>query len=153
MIIILEGPDGGGKSTLAAQLSRQTKYPIARYSYPKTAEEKEQMMQMYVQAIKEAKNVIFDRSWYSELVYGPVMRNGHVLSYPQMYALEEMLAKKGAVLIYCTASPEVLWRRCMARGEDYVTDQETFIGICKAYDELMSVPHHIPVVKYEYKDM
>ena len=150
MIIIIEGPDGSGKSTLAAQLSRQTGYTVVHRSSPKSEEEKEQMLQMYKQAIREGKNVIFDRCWYSEMVYGPVMRDDHVISYPQMYELERMLAKKGCIVIYCTDTPEVLWRRATARGEDYITDQQTFVDICAAYDELMNVPHLIPVVKYGY---
>lgn len=154
MIIIIEGPDGSGKSTLASQLSKQTGYPVVHRSAPKSEEEKQQMMQMYKQAIKEGKNVIFDRCWYSEMVYGPIMRDDSIFSYPQMYELERMLAKKGCIVIYCTAEKDVLWNRATARGEDYVTNYDTFLSICSAYEVLMlGVPHYIPVVKYVYKDV
>ena len=36
MIIIIEGPDGSGKTTLAEKLSRQTKYPILHRTQPKS---------------------------------------------------------------------------------------------------------------------
>ena len=49
MIIIIEGPDGSGKTTLAEKLSRQTKYPIIHRSQPKTDEEKKLMMGEYLQ--------------------------------------------------------------------------------------------------------
>ena len=93
MIIIIEGPDGSGKTTLAEKLSRQTKYPIIHRSQPKTDEEKKTMMGEYLQTIRSGKNMIFDRCWYSEMAYGPVMRDVSVISYPEMYELEEQLAE------------------------------------------------------------
>ena len=93
MIIIIEGPDGAGKTTLAEQISRQTKYPIIHRTKPKNEEEKKRMMGEYLQTIRSGKNMIFDRCWYSEMAYGPVMRDSSVISYPQMYELEEQLAK------------------------------------------------------------
>ena len=153
MIIIIEGPDGSGKTTLANKLSKQTGYPVVHRSAPKSDEEKAAMMNMYKQAIKESKNIIFDRCWYSEMAYGPIMRDASVISFPEMYELEKLLCKKGGLIIYCTDKPDVLWKRCQERGEDYITDISTHTKICEGYDELMNVPHLIPVVKYGYEDM
>lgn len=153
MIIIIEGPDGSGKSTLATKLSNQTGYPVVHRSAPKSEEEKLQMMNMYKQAIKEGRNIIFDRCWYSEMVYGPVMRDATYISYLEMYELERLLSKQGALIIFCTDSPKVLWKRCQRRGEDYITDYDTHAAICKGYEDLMSVPHFVPVVRYGYEDM
>lgn len=153
MIIIIEGPDGSGKTTLAETISRQTKYPIIHRSKPESEEEKKIMMGEYLQVIKSNKNAIFDRCWYSEMAYGPVMRDASVISYPQMYELEEMLAKNGAIIIYATGHKGALWQRCTRRGEDYVTSRNDFEAICANFDEIMKVPHHIPVVRYEYKDL
>lgn len=153
MLLIIEGPDGSGKTTLAQQLSRQTGYPIVHRSQPKTEEEKKLMMGEYLQAIKTNRNVIFDRCWYSEMAYGPVMRDDSVISYPEMYELERQLAKVGAMIIYCTGPEPALWMRCTRRGEDYVTSRDNFKAIYKNYEDIMSVPHYVPVVKYEYKEV
>lgn len=153
MIIIIEGPDGSGKTTLAEKLSKQTGYPVVHRSQPKSEEEKLQMLREYVDAIDAGKNVIFDRCWYSEMAYGPVMRDESVITYPEMYLLEEKLARHGALIIYCTDKPRTLWRRATKRGEDYITDFETFERICTNFDIIMGVPHLIPVVKYDYKDL
>ena len=40
MIVIIEGPDGSGKTTLANQLSKQTGYKIIHRVQPKSEEEK-----------------------------------------------------------------------------------------------------------------
>ena len=153
MIIIIEGPDGSGKTTLAEKLSKQTKYPIIHMSKPETAEELKLMKGEYLQTIRSGKNMIFDRCWYSEMVYGPIMREGSAISYQDMYELEEQLAKAGAIIIYATGPKAALWQRCTKRGEDYVTSRDDFNAICEDFDRLMSIPHHIPVVRYEYKDL
>lgn len=153
MIIILEGPDGSGKTTLANQLSRQTGYPIVHRVKPETEEEKQQMLDEYVKAIRTNKNIIFDRCWYSEMAYGPVMRDKTYISYPGMYELERRLSRVGALLIYCTGSKTMLWDRCKQRGEEYITAWENFSAICDNFDTIMTVPHLIPVVRYEYKEV
>ena len=154
MIIIIEGPDGAGKTTLANKIKDQTGYLLMHRSQPKTEEDKKRMMDEYMQVIKSGKNCVFDRSWYSEMVYGPVMRDASVITYPQMYELERMLARNGALIIHCTGPEIALWKRCLKRGEDYITDRETFSKIYTGFDELMhDVPHIVPVLTYEYKDM
>lgn len=153
MILIIEGPDGSGKTTLAQQLSRQTGYPIVHRSQPKTEEEKKLMMGEYLQSIKNGKNVIFDRCWYSEMAYGPVMRDDSVITYPQMYELERQLAKAGALIIYCTGQEPALWMRCTRRGEEYITCRDNFKAIYKNYEDIMNAPHYVPVVRYEYKEV
>lgn len=152
MIIIIEGPDGSGKSTLAELLAKQTGYKVIHRSKPETDEEKKEMMTMYLDIINKNTNVIFDRCWYSEMVYGPIMRDTTVISYLQMYNLEKLLAKKGAMIIHCTGKPQALWKRANTRGEDYVTEKEQFLEICNAYNEIFSVPHLIPVTTYEVQD-
>ena len=153
MIIILEGPDGSGKSTLAEKLSKQTGYPVVHRAAPKSEDEKKAMMQMYQQAIAESKDIIFDRCWYSEMVYGPVMRDATCISHEDMYRLELGLCEVGAILIYCTDALRTMWNRCQKRGEDYISDFETFKAIHEGYEKLMELPHMIPVVRYDYKDM
>lgn len=148
MIIIIEGPDGSGKTTLANKLSEQTGYPIEHRSKPETEEEKKKMYDMYLQMCKSKRNVILDRCWYSEIVYGTVMRDASMISIYDMYALEKQLSKVGALLIYCTDTESALWRRATKRGEDYITSRDDFRSICEQYNKLMDMPHIIPVTRY-----
>jgi len=153
MVLILEGPDGAGKSMLAKKLEAQTGYKLICKSYPRTEEEKTLMVGTYLQDLKSAKNIIFDRAWYSDMVYGPVMRGETPITYPIMYELERKVAQQGGILIYCTAPWQELWRRCQLRGEEYIKDEAIFKRICEEYNRLMHVPHHVPVVKYVYDDL
>ena len=153
MIIIIEGPDGAGKTMLAQQINKQSRYPLVHRSKPETPEEKTKMMEEYLQAVKGNRNIIMDRCWYSEMVYGSVMRDQAYITFPQMYELERQLSHNGAIIIYCTGPKNVLWDRCKRRGEKYITAKEDFDAICDAYDALFASPHHIPVLRYEYKDL
>lgn len=154
MIIIIEGPDGSGKSTLAVSISKMTGWPVVHKSAPSSEAEYKAMVADYIKTLKEHKNLILDRAWYSEMAYGPTMRDKSAISYPEMYELERVAASRGgAMIIYCTDKPSVLWHRCQKRGEDYVKYIADFTDICEAYDEIMDVPHLIPVVKYDYKDL
>ena len=80
-LIILEGPDGAGKSTLARKLYRamgpRTKY-FHHGPYHGVAEDK--LAIEYLSSIEDAladdRDVILDRSWISEKVYGIAYRCG-----------------------------------------------------------------------------
>lgn len=153
MIIILEGPDGSGKTTLANKIKDQTGFMLLHRSH-QTDSNADSLFDEYVQVIKAGKNCIMDRGWYSEMVYGPVMRGASAITYPQMYELERLLARNGALIIHCTAPEATLWKRCLKRGEDYVTKKDAFHEICNGFDVLMNdVPHYVPVLTYEYKDV
>lgn len=154
MIFVIEGPDGSGKSTLARQIANSTGFKIIHKEQPKTEEEMQSMLQEYIDILKSGKNCILDRSWYSEMVYGPIIRGASHISYPDMYRLETILSRKGALVVYCGAPTNVLWERCKARGETFITQKETLHRISEAFEELMQgVPHKVPVVYYEYKEM
>lgn len=150
-IIILEGPECAGKTTLAKRLSEQTGYPIVHRSKPETDEERNNMLQMYYDAINEKRDVIFDRCWYSEMVYGKVMRDKTYIDKVDMDALELAMAKNGGgIIIHCTDDILRLWHRCNDRGEDYVTDVDTLDAIRSRFEYVLhKIPHRIPVVRYE----
>lgn len=150
MIIIIEGPDGAGKSTLAKKLSKQTGYPIKRFSYPRTSEEQLKMHDTYREIITTENNFIMDRCWYSEMVYGPIKRDQSWITVEQMYTYEKILATQGAMIIHCTDSTYTLWGRATERGEEYVTTYEQLNNIKNGYEALLhGMPHIIPVVRYE----
>jgi len=153
MIFILEGPDGAGKTTLAEQLAVSTGYNIVHRTKPNNEEEKQQMMAMYMDAMRKGTNAIFDRCWYSEMVYGAIMRDASYISDKQMRTLESLLANNGGLIIHCTDTIDRLWERCLKRGEDYITDCTT-IGLIKMKFEYVmhSLPHAVPVVRYSISD-
>ena len=150
MIIIIEGPDGSGKTKLAKQLQTQTGYELKHRSKPKTDEERLNMLQHYMEDIKIGKNMIWDRGFYSEMVYGKVMRDKSYISLEEMKQLEAELAKTGGIIIHCTDDILKLWSRCTSRGEDYIKDVDVLEAIRDEFEKLFNKQSHlIPVVNYK----
>ena len=80
MIYIIEGPDGAGKTTLVEQIRKSNYNAVVKhFGAPQTPEEADNYYKVYAKAINDMHSdsevLIFDRSWYSDMVYGPVMRN------------------------------------------------------------------------------
>lgn len=153
MIYIIEGPDGAGKTTLVNKILKTTPGATTfHFGAPKSEEEDLNYWMLYYDVItKRNPNsvVIFDRSWFSDMVYGPVMR-GHTAMKAQT---SDMLAKTvidygGGIIIYCTAATHVLWERCNKRGEDDITGIDKLDQISKNYERLMSEHSILPVVRY-----
>lgn len=134
MFIIFEGPDGAGKTTMINKMKEQ--YPEAIVTaFGKPPENIDQFI-WYSSALLAAKPEevhILDRSWYSELVYGPIMR-GKTAILPQHVLLLEMLVKQkgGGHVMHLTANNRTLAARCKKRGEDYV-NMEQLKKIREAY--------------------
>jgi thymidylate kinase len=151
MIYIVEGPDGAGKTTLVNRLQEMFGYPVKHRNKPKNEEEKQMMLAGYAYDIATGGNFIYDRCWYSEMVYGPVMRDASVITADQMVALEEAIVRNGGgIIIHCTDATNILWNRCTSRGEDYITSRDTLDDIREGFEQLLHHTRHLlPVVRYE----
>lgn len=161
MIIVVEGPDGSGKSTLVSQLARQTGYKVIHRVAPETQQDVDLMYLSYWEEMHRAQNLIYDRAWYSDMVYGPIYRGKATITYNDMYRFEERMAKVGGMIIHCTDNNlRLLWDRCQARGEDnpgnpskFEEDYDKFVSVVMGFNRLMSIPHYIPVVNYGFKEV
>jgi hypothetical protein len=107
VIVILEGPDGAGKTTLARYLCEKYCLEYRHTDKPGT----EDLFRAYQRSLHGAKHVLFDRLFHGELVYGPLMRGTSRLTATQAFYLE--LEAADALVIWCHAPPEQL----KARGD------------------------------------
>ena len=154
MFIIVEGPDGAGKSTLIGQLLQSYPGSVRRhFGAPATEDDALNYWKIYVGTIESAaKSVvtILDRSWYSDLVYGPIFRGKQEMDNLHVSLLEShVITHGGGMVIYCTAPLNVLWSRCTKRGEKYVLSKDKLAEVCRAYDKVMSTQCKLPVVRFD----
>ena len=152
--IIVEGPDGAGKTTLVNHiLAANPGAFLAHFGKPATDEEAFNYWKVYLQYVKDHEKeavVILDRSWYSDMVYGPVMRDREEMTRDNMELLEmAVIACGGGIILYCTGRPDVLWRRCKERGETFVRTSEQLRRLHDRYEEVMRFPKYLPVVRYD----
>lgn len=153
MIIIVEGPDGAGKTTHIRKL--QQSHPgsvVKHFGTPKTAEEADNYWLVYLAAINAsdpARLTIFDRCWLSDMVYGPVMRGRREMTNEYARMLETCaIVHGGCSAIYCTAPIDVLWERCRTRGETYITSKDVLEKLSEGYRTVMT-QCSLPVVRYD----
>lgn len=135
MNFLIEGPDGSGKSTIARTISQLYGHNIIHNSYPKTIEEGQNMKQYYIDLMK-SKNIVIDRGWWSEQVYGNIIRDKSWLSVSETNELTDMFLAGDNMIIYCTGDVKVLWDRCIQRGETYVKDFVIYQQIHTMYDSM-----------------
>jgi len=88
-IIILDGPDNTGKSTLAKFLKKYCDAHIIHSTWSPELEERmyDYIIETFYQAmeISTRQLVIVDRSWLSDLVYGDVFRDGETQKRHEMH--------------------------------------------------------------------
>ncbi len=107
IIIILEGIDKSGKSTIANFLKEKFGFEIVKCSQPKGDAYKE-----YVSKLNKVnKNTVFDRFCYGELVYGPLYRGKSQIDNKKLANIETLASAKNAIIIYCYDKPELIAKR------------------------------------------
>jgi thymidylate kinase len=101
MIYILEGPDGTGKSTLAAAIAEKTKGHILHSTFNKDWDIEEYHTEIMEAAIdlNRYQDVVIDRWAPSEFVYGKVFRGKP--SYDSSILVEEYFGQHDITWIYC----------------------------------------------------
>lgn len=144
MNIIVEGPDGAGKTYLANQLAAILNMEIRHFSAPQSDKEAKNQFNMYRDVGLESDGIILDRAWYSDMVYGPIFRGEAIISSNLMRELERGYGN--SVVIYCTGDPKKMWKAAQERGEDYVHSYKQYKEVCKRYDDIFNNLYHlIPV--------
>lgn len=139
-IIIISGPDFSGKSTLANDLMQ--KYRNHVYIHCAVTPN---ILSLHTNAIRSALKlsrdftVIIDRLHYSELVYGPIFRNGvsyDVKKFDEYYT-SSSFSNIGIYKILCLPPKEIVlegFKKRAAQGG------EMFDTVEKVYDEYAKNP-------------
>ena len=106
-IIILEGPDGGGKTTLGKRLAEQLGYRYVHSGPFKTVTHGlgRLSMEAMLPALLGYQGVVMDRAWLSELPYGIAFRGGlDRLGDVQRAMLDRVALRCGAIVVMCMPS-------------------------------------------------
>ena len=120
-IIILEGPDGVGKTTLADAIEAQVDGPVVRFRQGPPPDDSMAALHYMdgIDSIMEARQndttVIVDRFHVGELVYGPLLRGGSGITVDEATVIDMRLEGIGAALVHCTLDPAEMVRRLYAR--------------------------------------
>lgn len=129
MMIVLEGIDGVGKTTLANLLSKTYNAGIIH-----ATRETPNNWAWFNELMDLAKdhNIIMDRSFWGQFAYQePEDRK---LTWEQLHELEHRLHQEGGRLIYVTADPKDIASRLGARAETLSVPLDTlqvrYLALC-----------------------
>jgi thymidylate kinase len=136
--IILEGPDGAGKTTLASTLCEHlgaTYIHNGLHEYPFF----EYMQQIMFAMEEDQLPVVWDRFWLSNLVYSPIM-GGTLLTPSEEQILRMLTMNLGGEAVICMPSYEVVLDNWKRRGDEYVTDEAKMRLIYHSYFRSFGIP-------------
>lgn len=112
MLIILEGADGVGKSTIAKRLARILNAKIVHCTKDTPNDLAYFRSILYA---SEDQHIIADRFCYGQFVYQP--EEERKLTREELYRLESDMLGLGAKVVYVTASPNTIQARLDKRSE------------------------------------
>ncbi len=133
-MIILEGIDGSGKTTIAEELKKNG-FKSHHFGYD---DSNKSLEQKYLDVLKQdTSRMVMDRSFISELVYGPVLRGCSRLDREQVINLLKQYKKAGAVIVYLKANKEDILARRAEDGKDLEMLKKYYDDLNSKYDTAM----------------
>ena len=146
-IVILEGPDGSGKTTLAGALTRKRgcNYSIVKTGPPRPYYD---VAVAYLDAIYAAlarpDSTVFDRLHIGERIYGPLLRGEDRMGDDGLAAIERVMLTHGVALIICLPPWETLvagWRSKDDLLKDEAQLRHVYDAYCREAARLKIVPY------------
>ena len=146
-VVLLEGPDGGGKSRLAETLLERE--DDARFVHMSIPDERPYDYWMgRLEAALTDGTLVIDRLHWSEDVYGPLFRGGADLTRGEREDLEAWLTERRCVVVLCLPPYEVAMANVRkAEGDKHHEPTQAMLVWLK-YSEPWETT--LPVVTYDY---
>ena len=134
-MIIVEGIDGVGKTTLVDYIVEQG---LEKHHFDYD-EKNMDLYKKYMRVLNSSNlNKVLDRSFISEMVYGPVIRGKSKLELEQFKRLLLEYKKSRTSIIYLTAPKEILLKRREKDLTDFEMIQKFYDKLNLKYDKVMS---------------
>lgn len=149
MLLLLEGIDKSGKSTLARKLVEEFGAEYVKFSQPKRPPYDE-YSEFLANAVP-SKIYVLDRFMHGELVYGPIYRGKSGLDTVQLLSLEKTAASvHGSAVIYCRVPSSQVKKKFLEDGEEF-TQVKDIGRIIHAYDCVFEGTC-LKVFRYDYTE-
>lgn len=151
-VVILEGPDGSGKTTLAEALGR------VGYEYDHCGAPEKLAVDYYKDALRRHGGpVVIDRWHAGSYVYGTAFRGMDDLSPDERWTLEGTAMAQGGVMVYTIPPAEVIDKN-LERGPDnaeaaiYEVPEKRAM-VRNLYQRFMGGMTQMPLIQYDYTVM
>lgn len=150
MIIIVEGPDGAGKDTFINNLAKLTGVKKIRgSSFEISQMGSEGMLDKWKEMLLCGENIIINRFFYSNAVYGPMF--GYPTISPEQFIELNDLVNERAIVYYINADTDILIGRINARGDDDISTED-IKDIQSSYDHMWGLARPDRLIRIDSSD-
>lgn len=111
-VVVLEGCDGTGKTTLADALAATHGHSVVHSGRTPDGHD---LARRYREIIATPGKIVLDRCFISELVYGPLYHGRSRITLSAAIGLARIVAARGGVIVHLTGNSDVLADRLRAR--------------------------------------
>ena len=142
MLILIEGADGSGKTTLVNQLNKY--FPTMRINRGNN-----HLKELYDNLTCMNEDIVLDRSFITDVVYRLALDDGIGTDGINMFYMDCIL--RDSIVIYCKTATQ--FDDAMHRGEDNITNLLTSKIISRHYDAIMKFINtrtSTHVIKYDW---
>ena len=149
MVIILEGPDGSGKSTTAQRIAQHFDLPTFHMGPPPEGiSAKDQYLSVLLNTRTQYLGAVFDRFHLGERVYGPLVRGVDTLGDDGQRLVERALMQLGVTIIRCLPPYDVCYNNWSLRlALEYVKRDDMHRAI---YDRYAAIESALPMLDFDY---
>jgi hypothetical protein len=145
MLIVIEGADKTGKTTLAKAISKQLGFEYVHFSAPKGPPADE-----YLDFLLNLKKpTVCDRFHLGELVYGPLLRGKAGLSPLELVVIERVMRLKQAVVVHAVTDTQLANRRLVVSKEHEVVDTEQNLKAARLFRQVVPNTNAGPTLQYD----
>jgi hypothetical protein len=149
MLIVIEGADKTGKTTLAKAVAKQLGYEYVHFSAPKGPPADEYID--FLLALK--KPTVCDRFHLGELVYGPMLRGKAGLTPLELVTIERVMRLRQTVVVHAVTDPRLANRRLVVSKEHEVVNQDQNLAAAGRFAEVVPRTNAGPVLRYDGSSM
>lgn len=144
MKIIVEGPDGAGKTTLVNEIAE--KYGLNKVVFTKNGYKTFMSYMRYL----DLSHVVFDRCFISELIYAPTF-NRHLVVDDHEIPILLRAYLSNSIVIILNSDEQTLKQRLVNRGDEEKAVIDKIGVISKSYENLAK-NLHLPTFDIEDKE-
>jgi thymidylate kinase len=145
MLIIIEGADKTGKTTLAKAIAKRFGYHYYHSGPPKRRPADE-----YIDFLLDLKySTVCDRFHLGELVYGPMFRGTIGINEREFRVIEYMLKSMKAILIYASTDIKLANKRLKVSKQQELVDNTMNMRAAMSFENVMKIKNSIPFINYD----
>ena len=149
MLIIVEGVDCSGKTTLVNQLHDFTGFKIHKYSYNGEGEIECGVTMSHLFGRFDHSEILDRCHFISNLIYGKVV-DGYIHSKPiydwYIHEVQDRLIQLNTIFLYCVADYEILVERFIAQHEGSYVKKDDLRHLLKGYDDFLRDELRLPYI-------